>query len=184
MRKEIFEKCLFIWWKTLTMKLESKENRQWWMWQHYCQCSPKYFPHILVPHLFLQKATTIHTHIVATLALGLRPRQRELQGCGPRGSPGVSQEEAWELSQEEAWELSQEEARESKQKEARESHHILPGVQESARECEGVDTHTPKATPTWGDGVPVDSRNFRERLQGSNLNVLWRSLYHWKALGA
>jgi hypothetical protein len=26
---------------------------------------------------------------VATLALGSRPRQRELQGCGPKGSPGV-----------------------------------------------------------------------------------------------
>ncbi len=51
---------------------------------------------------------------VATLALGSQPRQRELQGCGPKG------------------------ARESKQKEARESHHILPGVQESARECEKV----------------------------------------------
>jgi hypothetical protein len=67
---------------------------------------------------------------VATLALGSRPRQRELQGCGPKGSPRVNQEEARELSQEEA--------RESRQKEARESHHILPGVQESARECEKV----------------------------------------------
>jgi len=37
------------------------------------------------------------------------------------------------------------EARELSQEEARESHHILPGVQESARECEGVNTHTPKA---------------------------------------
>jgi len=27
--------------------------------------------------------------IVATLALGSRPRQRELQGCGPKESPGV-----------------------------------------------------------------------------------------------
>jgi len=62
---------------------------------------------------------------------------------------GAGQEEARELSQEEAWE--------SRQKEARESHHILTGVQENARECEGVNTHTPKATPTWGDGVPVDS---------------------------
>ncbi len=35
-----------------------------------------------------------------------------------------------------------------------------------------------KSTPTLGDGVPVDSRNFRERLQGSNLNALWSSLYH------
>jgi len=26
---------------------------------------------------------------VATLALGSQPRQRELQGCGPKGSPGV-----------------------------------------------------------------------------------------------
>ncbi len=49
---------------------------------------------------------------VATLALGSRPRQRELQGCGPK----------------EARELSQEGARELRQEEARESHHILPGV--------------------------------------------------------
>jgi hypothetical protein len=40
MRKETFEKCLFIWWKDLAMRLESKEKRQWWMWQHYCQLSP------------------------------------------------------------------------------------------------------------------------------------------------
>ncbi len=70
------------------------------------------------------------TRSVATLALGLRPRQRELQGCGPKGSPRINQEEARELSQEEA--------RESRQKEARKSHHIFPGVQESARECEKV----------------------------------------------
>jgi len=69
------------------------------------------------------------------------------------------------------------EARELRQEEAWESHHILPGVLESARECEGVNTHTPKATPTLGDGVLVDSRNFREQLQGSNLNGLWCSLY-------
>ncbi len=49
------------------------------------------------------------------------------------------------------------------------------------KECEGVNTHTPKATPTLGDGVPVDSQNFRERVQGSKLNGLWRFLYHWKA---
>jgi len=34
----------------------------------------------------------------------------------------------------------------------------------SVRKCEGVNPHTPKATPTLGDVVPVDSRNFRERL--------------------
>jgi hypothetical protein len=68
-----------------------------------------------------------HMHDVATLALGLRPRQKGLQGCGPKGSLGVTSE--------------------------------TPG---SAREGEGVSLHTPKATPTLGDGVPVDSRNFRE----------------------
>ncbi len=69
--------------------------------------------------------------IVATLALGSRPRRRgckvagqeegspgvkakALQGCGPRGSRGVT------------------------------SH--IPG---SVRKCEGVNPHTPKATPTW-----------------------------------
>jgi hypothetical protein len=113
---------------------------------------------------------------VATLALGSRPRQRGYKVAG--------QEEAWKLKQEEARELRQEEARESRQEEARESHHILPGMLESVREYEGVNPHTPKVTPTLGDGVPVDSRNFIKRFQGSNLNVLWRFLYRWKALGA
>jgi hypothetical protein len=76
----------------------------------------------------------------------------------------------------------QEEARELRHEEARESHHILPGVLESVREYEGVNPHTPKATPTLGSGLPVDSQNFKERLQGSNLNGLGRSLYHEKAL--
>ncbi len=52
-----------------------------------------------------------------------------------------------------------------------------PGVTshtlESIRKCEGVNPHTPKAIPTLGDGVPVDSQNFRERFQGSKLNGLW-----------
>jgi len=34
------------------------------------------------------------THIVATLALGSRPRQRELQGCTPKESPGVKLRES------------------------------------------------------------------------------------------
>jgi len=76
---------------------------------------------------------------VATLALGSRPRQRGYKVAG--------QEEAQKSRQEEAWE----------------SHHILPGVLENVREYEGVNPHTPKATPTLGDGVPEDSRNFRER---------------------
>jgi hypothetical protein len=80
---------------------------------------------------------------VATLALGSQPRQKGLQGCGPKGSLGVTSE-----------------------------------TPKSARDCGGVSLHTPKATPTLGEGVPVDSRNFRERFEGSNLNGSWRFLYH------
>ncbi len=36
----------------------------------------------------------------------------------------------------------------------------IPG---SVGKCEGVNPHTPKVTPTLGDGVPVDSQNFREQ---------------------
>jgi hypothetical protein len=79
--------------------------------------------------------------------LGLATKAKGLQGCGPRGSPGVT------------------------------SH--TPG---SVRKCEGVNPHTPKATPTLGDGVRMDSQNFREQFQGSKLNGLWCYLYHWKVL--
>jgi len=79
-------------------------------------------------------------------SLGLATKAKGLQGCGPKGSPGVT------------------------------SH-----TPESVRKCEGVDPHTPKATPTLGNGVSVDSQNFRERFQGSKLNGLWFFLYHWKA---
>jgi len=95
---------------------------------------------------------------VVTLALGSRPRQTGCKVASPEEVRELNQEEARELSQEEARELSQEEARELRQEEARESHHILPGMLESVREYEGVNLHTPKATPTLGDGVPVDSR--------------------------
>jgi hypothetical protein len=117
-------------------------------------------------HLWLkrdpQRPSKIFKHVapIATLDLGSRPRQRgckvaghkegspgvkakALQGCGPKGSRGITS-------------------------------HTLGSV----RKCERVDTHTPKATPTLGDGVPVDSQNFRKQLQGSKLNGLWRSLYH------
>jgi hypothetical protein len=40
---------------------------------------------------------------------------------------------------------------------------------ESLRECEGVNTHTPKATPNLGNRIRVDFRNFREQFQGSKL---------------
>jgi len=32
----------------------------------------------------------------------------------------------------------------------------------SARECEKMNLHTPKATPTWGVGVLKDSQIFKE----------------------
>jgi len=52
----------------------------------------------------------------------------------------------------------------------------------SVRKCGGVNLHTPKATSTLGNGVPMDSQNFRKQFEGSKLNGLWHSLYHWKAL--
>jgi len=43
----------------------------------------------------LVERMAIHnTFVVATLALGSRPRQRELQGCGPKESPGVKPKES------------------------------------------------------------------------------------------
>ncbi len=38
------------------------------------------------------------------------------------------------------------------------------------KESEGMNLHTPKGASTLGVGVPVDSRMFRERLQGSKPN--------------
>jgi hypothetical protein len=84
---------------------------------------------------------------------GAKAKAKALEGCGPRGSPRVITY-SWESKE----------------------------VRGSVRECEGVSTHTPKATPNLGEGVPVDSRNFRGRVEGSNLNGLLRSLDHWKAL--
>jgi hypothetical protein len=52
----------------------------------------------------------------------------------------------------------------------------------SVKECEGIDLHTPKGTPTLGVGVPMDSQIFREQLQGSKPNGLKKNLYHWKAI--
>jgi hypothetical protein len=79
-----------------------------------------------------------------------------------KGSPRVKAKALQGCKLEEAWESSH-----------------TPG---SLRKCEGVNIHSPKATPILGEGVPVDSRNFRGRVEGSNLNGLLRSLYHRKAL--
>jgi hypothetical protein len=56
----------------------------------------------------------------------------------------------------------------------------MPHVRKSVRECEGIDPHTPKGTPTLGVGVPVDSQMFKKRAQGSKPNGLWNPLYHWE----
>jgi len=50
----------------------------------------------------------------------------------------------------------------------RESSGVTSHTPGSVGKCEGVNPHTPKATPTLGDGVLVDSQNFREQFQGSN----------------
>jgi len=99
---------------------------------------------LIIHHLFWWKM--VHRR---NPSFGLATKAKGLQGCGPRGSPGVTSETLG-----------------------------------SVGECEGVSLHTPKATPKLGEGVPVDSWNFRERFEGSNLNGLLRSLYQWKALEA
>jgi hypothetical protein len=53
----------------------------------------------------------------------------------------------------------------------------------SAKECEGMNPHTPKGAHTLGVGVSMDSWIFRERLQGSKPNGLKSSFIHWKDLG-
>jgi hypothetical protein len=78
-----------------------------------------------------------HAPLCCNLNFGLTTKAKGLQGCGPRGSMGVT------------------------------SH--TPG---SVGKCEGVNPHTPKATPTLGNGVPMDSQNFREQFQGLKLNGL------------
>ncbi len=52
------------------------------------------------------------------------------------------------------------------------------GVWESVR----MDIHTPKGAPILGVGVSVDSRIFKEQLQGSKPIALRSSLYHWKPI--
>jgi len=34
---------------------------------------------------------------------------------------------------------------------------VTPHVPENARECEGIDPHTPKGASTFGIGLPMDS---------------------------
>jgi len=73
--------------------------------------------------------------------LGSRPKQRGYKGIKARGNPGIK-------------------ARRNLGVKARKSPGVTsrtPGSVRSVRKYEGVNPHTPKATPTLGNGVPVDS---------------------------
>jgi hypothetical protein len=52
----------------------------------------------------------------------------------------------------------------------------------SVGECEGMNLHIPKSTPTLGVGVLMDSRTFKKQLQGSKPIGLRSFLYHRKFL--
>ncbi len=52
----------------------------------------------------------------------------------------------------------------------------------SAGECERMNPHTPKTTPPWGVGAPMDSRIFREQFQELKPIGLKFFLYHWKSI--
>jgi hypothetical protein len=63
---------------------------------------------------------------------------------------------------------------------------VSPGITfhapRNARECEGMNPHTPKWTPTLGIGIPMHSQIFKGRFQGPKFIGLESSLYHWKDL--
>ncbi len=48
--------------------------------------------HTLMLDLSVEEGHTNNSYHVATLALGSQPRQKGLQGCGPKGSLGVTSE--------------------------------------------------------------------------------------------
>jgi len=96
--------------------------------------------------VFFEQITTSGMYIVATLALGSRPKQRGCKVAGQEeGSPGVK-------------------AKALQRCRPRRSPGVTSQTPGGVRKCEGVNPHTPKATPTLGDGVSVDSQNFKERL--------------------
>jgi hypothetical protein len=55
-------------------------------------------------------------------------------------------------------------------------------VPRSVGECEGMNPHTPKWAPTLGTRVSMDSRIFKEWLQGSKFIELKKNLYRRKTL--
>ncbi len=48
----------------------------------------------------------------------------------------------------------------------------------NVKECEGMNPHTPKWTPTLGIRVPMESQSFKEQFEGSKFIGLKTSLYH------
>jgi hypothetical protein len=53
----------------------------------------------------------------------------------------------------------------SKRKPKNASHRMLPG---SVGKCEGMNPHIPKATPTLGDGIPMDYEFLKGNCKGQN----------------
>ncbi len=53
----------------------------------------------------------------------------------------------------------------------------------SVGECEGMNLHTPKWTPTLGVNILMESQIFKKQLQGSKPIGLKCLLYHRKSLG-
>jgi hypothetical protein len=47
-----------------------------------------------------------------------------------------------------------------------------------SQECEGMNPHTPKWTPTFGIGIPMESQIFFEELQGPKFIGSMSFLYH------
>jgi len=52
----------------------------------------------------------------------------------------------------------------------------------SEGKCERMNVHIPKGASTLGVGILVDSRIFKDRLQGLKPIGLKSYLYHWKAI--
>jgi len=117
------------------------------------------------PLVVLGKSTTnginvftsqLPQHPCCNPSFGLATKAKGLQGCRLRGNPGIK-------------------AKGSPQVKATRSPRVTSHTPESVRsvrEYERVNPHTPKATPTLGNGVPMDSRNFKEQFQGSKPNGL------------
>jgi len=92
---------------------------------------------------------------VATLAFGSRRRQRGLARVQAKWKLESQSKKKPKNQTKKVIRVRAKKKPETK--EARKSHHILLGVLESVREYEGMNPHTPKATPTLGGGVSEDS---------------------------